>query len=331
MNRAWLEKQANRLWYGRQPLARLLSPLALAYCGAVTLRRLCYRRGWLPVHDAGVPVVVVGNITTGGTGKTPLVIWLAGLLRRAGYRVGIVTRGYGGRARARPRIVHADSDPLQVGDEAVLLASRTGCPVMSGVDRVAAVQHLRAGNGCSLVISDDGLQHYRLGRTVEIAVTDGDRGLGNGLCLPAGPLREPASRLHSVDFHVINGSADGSGWRMRMQLNGVRPLAGGGATLSLDSFRQSQVHAVAGIGHPQRFFDMLRAAGLQVIEHAFPDHHVFSAAELDFGDGLPVLMTDKDAVKCRRFDTENLWSVSVEAVPDPDFGAALLARLQRTH
>ncbi len=327
MSRARLEGLLHRLWYGGSPLAWLLAPLSLPYCLVATARRLAYRRGWLASQTVGVPVVVVGNLSVGGTGKTPLVLWLAQFLGRAGYRVGIVGRGYGGRDTRRPQDVAAGSDPGRVGDEAVLLAARSGRPVVVCRDRVAAARRLVAAHGCDLVLADDGLQHYRLARTLEIAVVDGWRGHGNRLCLPAGPLREPVGRLRDVDFEIVNGG-QGAG-AMRLQVTGVEPVGRAGETARLADFGAGPVHAVAGIGHPRRFFALLRAAGLSVIEHAFPDHHAYRAAELDFGDGLPVLMTGKDAVKCRAFDQPGLWSVQVEARPDAGFEAALLARLQR--
>ena len=328
MIRARLERLLERLWYGGSPLAWLLAPLSLPYCLVASGRRLAYRRGWLAAQAVGVPVVVVGNLTVGGTGKTPLVLWLARLFGDAGWRVGIVGRGYGGRDTRRPRDVSADSDPRQVGDEAVLLAARSGRPVVVCRDRVAAARRLVTTHGCDLVLADDGLQHYRLARTLEIAVVDAQRGLGNRLCLPAGPLREPAARLRGVDFELVNGG-QGVG-AMQLRVTGVEPVGRAGESARLADFGAGPVHAVAGIGHPGRFFAMLRAEGLSVIEHAFPDHHAYRAAELDFGDGLPVLMTDKDAVKCRAFDHPGLWSVGVEARPDAGFGPALLARLQRT-
>lgn len=325
--RAAVEKLVNRLWYGGRHPAWLLAPLALCYCLLARLRRYGYRRGLLSAPALGVPVIVVGNLTAGGSGKTPLVIWLAEFLREAGYRVGIIARGYGGAAGHRPRPVGNDSDPLQVGDEALLLARRTGCPVWIGSDRVAAAHALLQQHDCDLLLSDDGLQHYRLRRALEIAVIDGERRFGNGLCLPAGPLREPLSRLDSVDFTVIHGDEEAGCWRMQLSLSVATPLAGGEG-VPVELFRGRRVHAVAGIGYPPRFFAALRARGIEVLEHPHADHALLRPADLCFGDGMPVLMTEKDAVKCDQFGIDDAWSVAAQTRISPGFGDALLARLR---
>jgi tetraacyldisaccharide 4'-kinase len=274
-----------------------------------------------------VPVIVVGNLTVGGTGKTPLVIWLAEHLRGKGWRPGIVARGYGGRARHWPQQVRGDSDPAVVGDEAVLLAQRSGCPVCVAPDRPAAVAALLQHTDCNLVLSDDGLQHYALGRDIEIVVIDGQRRFGNGFLLPAGPLREPLSRLRRADLVVVNGEARDGELAMRMRRPQVVPLRRPQAVDGIDRFDGAQVHAVAGVGNPRRFFDLLRRHGLQPLEHAFPDHHVFTPGDIRFADGLPVLMTEKDAVKCQRFAGEGYWAVRVEAQPDASFVHQLNERL----
>ncbi|WP_123401564.1 tetraacyldisaccharide 4'-kinase [Inmirania thermothiophila] len=317
-----------RAWYGprHHPLALLLAPLGLLYCGLAAARRGLYRRGLLARHDPGAPVVVVGNLTVGGTGKTPLVAWIVAHLGAAGRRPGIVARGYGGRSRWWPRRVEPGSDPDEVGDEPVLLARRTGVPVWVGPDRVAAARRAVA-EGCDVLVADDGLQHERLARRVEIAVVDGARGLGNRRCLPAGPLREPARRLREVDLVVAHGGGWPGAHRLRLEPEGVVELATGARRAEPASLGP-RVHAVAGIGHPERFFDALRAAGLEVAAHPFPDHHRFRPQELAFGDGLPVLMTEKDAVKCARFARPGLWYVPVRAVVDEAFGARLLALLE---
>lgn len=318
------------LWYGGDPAARALSaalaPLAWLYAGAMLLRHAAYRAGVLSIARLPVPVVVVGNLALGGTGKTPLVAWLAGYLASRGWRPGIVCRGYGGRAARWPQPVHPDSDPVQVGDEPVLLARRTGCAVAAcGPARVRAARELLARDGCDLLLSDDGLQHLALGRDVEIAVLDGVRRHGNGRCLPAGPLREPACRLSSVDLVVANGSARRGEFPMRLVPGPAVNLARPGEQRSLASLAGAPVHAVCGIGHPQRFFDLLAGLGLDVIPHPFPDHHPFEPAQLDFGDAAPVLMTEKDAVKCRRFARPQHWYLPVTAeLPD-----AFCTRLER--
>ncbi|MFL6653097.1 MAG: tetraacyldisaccharide 4'-kinase [Sulfurifustaceae bacterium] len=318
----WIERE----WQTDGVVSRLLAPLAWLYGGAVTLNRHLYRAGWRRSIAFPVPVVVVGNVTVGGTGKTPLVLWVVRYLRERGWRPGIVTRGYGGDARAWPQNVRADSDPSLVGDEPVLLARRSSAPVIADPDRPRAVRELLK-HGCNVVVSDDGLQHYRLRRDVEIAVIDASRGLGNGRCLPAGPLREPAVRLRQVDARVRQGGGNGDAWPMRLVPLEFRQVQPPHRAAPLAAFRGRTVHAAAGIGHPPRFFGTLRGLGVGVIEHAFPDHYRFQRADLPFADGRDVIMTEKDAVKCERFAADHWWYLAVEADLDPAFGDWLLARL----
>ena len=305
-------------WNTLNGVSLLLFPLSLLFGLMAALRRAAYRAGWMRARRFPVPVLVVGNITVGGTGKTPLVIWLAEYLRQQGWRPGIVSRGYGGKARRWPQQVRADSDPATVGDEAVMLAARSGCPMSVGPDRPAAVEALLAHTTVDIVISDDGLQHYALARDLEIAVVDGERRLGNGLLLPAGPLREPKSRLDSVDMVVVNGQGRPGEFSMKIFQPLVRPLAGD-AELPITRFAERKVHAVAGIGNPQRFFRLLAKHRIHIQPHAFPDHHPFCAEDLHFTDELPILMTEKDAVKCRRLPCRDCWVVHVNAQPDASF------------
>lgn len=312
-----MKSRVQARWYSSQPPPLALQPLAALYRTVSRARRsrLTRRAQSLPV-----PVIVVGNIAVGGTGKTPFVIWLIERLRSWGFRPGIVSRGYGGRARVYPYAVRADSDPADSGDEPLLLARRCACPVVVAPDRVAAARVLLASHDIDVVVSDDGLQHYRLARDLEICVVDGARGLGNGALLPAGPLRESPQRLREVDLVVVNGAGwdDPSLHPLRMQLmsHEVRALRGDAAQ-PLSAFRHQRVHAVAGIGNPQRFFEALREQGIEVIAHAFADHHGYSAADLDFADSLPVLMTEKDAVKCAAFAAPHWWAVPVAARLSP--------------
>ena len=311
-------KSPTFIWKPLHPLSLLLWPLSQVFRVLAALRRFGYRSGILRTRRFDVPVLVVGNITVGGAGKTPLVIWAASHLRQLGYRPGVVLRGYGGKASHWPQQVRADSDAEAVGDEAVLIARRTGCPVIVGPDRAEAVGELLKYHDCDLVISDDGLQHYALGRDMEIAVLDGLRRLGNGFLLPAGPLREGRWRLRRVDMIVVNGQGGTGEYSLRASADRVLNLTGGEAR-PLKSFAGTEVHAVAGVGHPERFFTLLERAGVTVIRHPFADHHGFSREDLDFGDERPVLMTEKDAVKCERFARPDWWCVALDALPETAF------------
>jgi len=318
-----------RYWYSRNPVATALWPLGLLFSGLVVLRRQLYSWGLLKPQRVGVPVIVVGNLTVGGTGKTPLVIHLVELLRNAGYRPGIISRGYGGNSPTWPRFVTPDSNPEEVGDEPVLLAQRCRCPILVDPDRVAATRALLSQHDCDVIVADDGLQHYRLARDIEIAVLDGQRRFGNGACLPAGPLREPPSRLRGVDFVISNGAAQVGEYLMTLTGERAVNLKDPNVTCHLSHFRHELVRAVAGIGHPQRFFDDLRRHSLRIVETAFPDHHPYTPTELDFKDALPILMTEKDAVKCRNWAKEWYWYVPVTAQLDALLEQQLLARLSR--
>lgn len=314
-------------WQRLTPLSLVLLPLSVVFCALVWLRRTLYRLRALRSRRFPVAIIVVGNITVGGTGKTPLVIWLTDFLRRAGYRPGVVTRGYLGQSPVWPVAVTKDTAAKLVGDEAVLLARRCHCPVMAGPDRVASVQAL-LDQDCNLIVSDDGLQHYRLRRDLEIAVIDGVRRFGNGLCLPAGPLREPVSRLNTIALRVTNGQPREGELAMQLSPTQFYNLAQPSKNTSAEQLRSTPVHAVAGIGNPERFFESLRALDLLILPHAFPDHHVFEANELDFGDNLPVILTEKDAVKCQHFAKPNVWVLAVDARPDAQLGDNILQRLK---
>jgi len=296
----------------------------------VALRVLPYRWGWRRPARLPAPVVVVGNITVGGTGKTPLVIHLAQRLAAEGERPGILCRGYGGRSTHWPCRIAPDSDPREVGDEPVMIARRSGLPVAAGPDRVAAGRLLLT-QGCTVLLCDDGLQHQALARDFEIAVVDGARGLGNGFRLPAGPLRESAQRLKRVDALVIHGkgfTTERSAYALDLGLGDtVTPLKGDEAR-SLADFVGRRVHAVAGIGHPQRFFSALRQAGLEVVEHPFPDHYDYRAEDFRAIDGV-LLMTEKDAVKCAHFSLPDAWYVPVHVRVDPRLEADVLVRVRQ--
>lgn len=321
--KAALESWLLRRWYGGVAPGMGLRWIAGFYAGLLRLRTWLYRRGLCRVHRLRVPVIVVGNLVAGGTGKTPLTIALAARLADRGWRPGIVSRGHG-RSSDEPVRVRPGMSAEVCGDEPLLIAQRTGLPVLVDRDRVAAARRLIA-EGCNIILSDDGLQHCRLGRDIEIEVLDGQRRHGNGRLLPAGPLREPAGR--PVDLRVVNGGEAREGeWSMTLLLAEAQPLEGG-AGQSLAAFAGSDVHAMAGIGNPARFFDALRAMGLTVHEHAFPDHHDFQRDELRFEPMLPLLMTEKDAVKCAEFPLRDAWVVPASAHLPQGFFDAVFERL----
>ncbi|HEY4583235.1 MAG TPA: tetraacyldisaccharide 4'-kinase [Lysobacter sp.] len=321
-----------RHWYADAPVplpARVVEPV---YAALARLRGALYRRRLLRSRHPGVPVVVIGNVTAGGTGKTPLTIAVVERLREAGWSPGVASRGYG-RSGREPLRVDADSTAAQAGDEPLLIARRTGVPVRVDRDRAAAARDLAAA-GCDVIVCDDGLQHYRLARDIEIEVIDGRRRYGNGRLLPAGPLREPAERAARCDFHVVNLGDGGQGetgfgeWPMRLSVRDALPLHGRRAR-PLTAFAGQRVHAVAGIGDPARFFHTLKSRGIAVVPHAFADHHAFQPSDLEFTSPLPVLMTEKDAVKCAAFAPEHSYAVPVGAELPEAFWTALLDRLQR--
>jgi tetraacyldisaccharide 4'-kinase len=311
-------KPIDAYWDSLNPVSILLYPLSWLFRGLALLRRSFYRLGLFKSVRLPVPVIVIGNISVGGTGKTPLVLYLAQALAKQGFKPGIITRGYGSD-ESGPREVDPDGETAVYGDEPLLLARRSGCPVWVGRNRPEAARALLTHSDCDLLISDDGLQHYALQRDIEIAVVDGDRGFGNGFHLPAGPLREGKSRLKEVDLMVVQGSFDGAGYPMHLQIGAVVSLSDNSLRKDMSSFSGDQVHAMAGIGNPTRFFRSLRDHGINIIEHRFPDHHRFVAHEICPADDLAVIMTEKDAVKCRRFSQPRHWYVEVAAKLDEKF------------
>lgn len=326
----------HRVWYEGAASYRLLLPLTGIYWLLVVVRRFLYEFGILGTRRAVAPVIVVGNITAGGTGKTPVTLWLAQELRERGFAPGIVSRGYGGSKSSSSMRVDPASDPAVVGDEPVLLAKRSGCPVVVDADRFRAAEMLVA-DGANVIIADDGLQHYRLARTYEICVIDGARGLGNRYLLPAGPLRETIARLNEVDQLLLNGAlrvpdaelsvVEQNALVFELVASEVRRL-NGSLTRPIGRFAGTTVHGVAGIGNPQRFFELLRAHGMQVIEHAFPDHAAISRRALKFGDDFEILMTEKDAVKLGTNVADKLWTVPVELQMDPLESGPWLAQIE---
>lgn len=309
-------------WYGKARWTLWLLPLALLYRVVSNLRAL-----WLKnfgQKKIPVPVIVVGNITVGGTGKTPLLIALVTHLQKRGLKPGVVSRGYGGRSEEYPLLLNEQTRAQESGDEPLTIFQRTGCPVCVGSDRVASAHKLIAA-GCNILLSDDGLQHYRLGRDIEIVVVDGIRGFGNGFSLPVGPLRESVARLASVDLIVVNSANSSPAIPYTFHTMSMQPVA-------LQSLTDSKtevffpageaVHAVAGIGNPERFFTTLRQLQWQPVPHVFPDHHDYEASDFQFAETLPVVMTEKDAVKCRAFAKDDWFFLQVAAVLPNDFFTA---------
>ncbi len=328
--RAWLLRR----WYDGGPVWFFI-PLTALFIGLTAIRRWCYRRGIFTAVTLPAPVIVVGNITVGGTGKTPFVVWLAQVLQAQGYQPGIIARGYAGKSEHWPLLVTSATDPMLAGDEAVLLARRTHLPVMVGPDRVNAARCMLEKFPVNVIISDDGLQHYRMARLIDIIMLDGKRGFGNLWRLPAGPLRESTGRLNEADFVVCKtdsaamASMPAGTAVMRLSLGSAIRL-GDGRSVPLAEFSGRQVHAVAGIGHPQQFFEALGKYGLRVDGRALPDHAELSEADLTFDDEAPVLMTEKDAIKCCGLRLPRHWYVpaSVEFTEE-DAARILKSMLQQ--
>jgi tetraacyldisaccharide 4'-kinase len=328
-NDNWVE----RIWYGHSPLVWIFVPFSWLYQSIIAGKSYLYRSGMLKAQRVAVPVIIIGNITAGGTGKTPLTIWLAKALRQHGFTPGIISRGYRGKVGPHPVIVGADSDPAVVGDEAIMLATASECAVVVHPDRVAAAVKA-IETGASLIIADDGLQHTRLARDCEIAVIDGHRGFGNGRLLPAGPLREKPTRLDAVDKVVVQRAARKPRDVLRRTSDrrpfhfDLKPIAlrrlDGSESKTIADFTGRKVHAVAGIGNPNRFFRVLEANGMIVKRHPLPDHAKISAADIVFDDDLDVVMTAKDAVKCRFPEAGQCWCVDADVEFEGEGGEMLL-------
>jgi tetraacyldisaccharide 4'-kinase len=308
-------------WYQGHPALTLLRPLECLYRRVVRGKRARFLAGEGEIYKAPVPLVVVGNITVGGTGKTPLILWMIEHCQRRGLRVGVVSRGYGATPPSLPWRVRAEQSAAQAGDEPLLIVQRSGAPVMIDPDRSRAVRALLDSEPLDLILSDDGLQHYRLARDLELVLIDAARGLGNLRCLPAGPLREPVERLASVDAVLFNGASvdRDEGYAFQLKPSALVNLRSG-QRQPLDFFAPGQaLHAVAGIGNPQRFFNTLEGLHWRPVAHPFADHAAYSAQALTFTPTLPLVMTEKDAVKCRSFAQDDWWYLAVDAVPSSAF------------
>lgn len=324
----------HRVWYENAFLGWVLLPLSAIYWVVTASRRFLYRCGVFRTHRLAVPVIVVGNLTAGGTGKTPIVIWLARQLRARTFSPGIVSRGYGGSGSDEPMRVDAHSDVARVGDEPLLLARRSACPVAVHANRVRAAE-LLIDEGVDVIIADDGMQHYRLGRDYEICVLDGSRGLGNRRLIPAGPLRELPARLSQVDQLLVNGSMTSTDRLTVSEQNAIpfKLSAVEACRLNeslarpIERFSGSRVHAVAGIGNPERFFDLLRTFGMQVIEHPFADHAPLTLDDIRFDDDDAVFMTEKDAVKIGRQASDRYWYVPVTVDFDPALALPMIEQI----
>jgi tetraacyldisaccharide 4'-kinase len=315
-----------KFWYRRGAIAWLLWPVSLVFLIGVLARRVLYALRIFKSAHPGIPVIIVGNLTVGGSGKTPLVLWIAEFLKGKGWSPAILSRGYGARIE-QPRAATIADAATEVGDEPILLARRSGCPVWVGPDRVQVAALVRREEPkVDVLILDDGLQHYAMRRDLEIAVVDA-RGLGNGFVLPAGPLREPRFRLRTVDAVVAHAAFPTKDFAMSLAGEEVHRMTDARERRPLKSFAGQKVHAAAGIGDPNRFFLDLGRAGVKVIPHPFPDHHPFVERDLEFGDDLPVLLTEKDAVKLRSVARPHWWVLPVSARLDPGFGAWLVRKL----
>lgn len=319
-----------RIWSGKSALYLLLLPFSWLYGLIATLLRYSYKQGWKKSWRAPLPVVVVGNLTAGGSGKTPIVIWLVETLKQRGLRAGVVSRGYGGKAAKYPLVLDATTTTAEAGDEPVLIFQRTGAPVAVSPVRSDAVKALLAKHQLDVIVTDDGLQHYALQRDIEVVVIDGVRRFGNGWWLPAGPMRERAARLRTVDAVITNGGTPMANEIGMILDAGPAVNVLNGARCDVTSLRN--VVAMAGIGHPPRFFATLKNLGVNLhAEIAFADHQDYQSDQLKSlaVSGQTLLMTEKDAVKCRSFAEENWWYLPVNATISPIDTDALIGKIER--
>ncbi|THB74090.1 MAG: tetraacyldisaccharide 4'-kinase [Gammaproteobacteria bacterium] len=322
----WLLKK----WSSRNWLTILLLPVSLLYRFVILKKRSAFLTN--PPIKHPIPIVIVGNIYVGGTGKTPIVVHIVNLLKKRGYNPAVISRGYGVKVDI-PKEVGNGSSTKQVGDEPMLIYNNCNVPIVVGPDRNASVEYILQKCDCDIIISDDGLQHYALNRDIEIVVFDGQKGLGNGFLLPAGPLREPFDRINRADFTLINGNSSylkGTSFFLEIE-HAVNMVCGETVDLKQFSIKAGigKVHAVAGIGNPERFFAQLEQFGLEVIRHEYDDHYPYSEHNLDFVDGYPVVMTEKDAVKCMKFAKDDWWMIPASVRFSGDFESQFLAKVKQ--
>ncbi len=305
-----------KFWYRKSFLGYLLSPLGYLYGFLMAIRSFLYKRGIKKSHSMPRPVIIVGNISVGGVGKTPLLIALYQLLKQEGYTPGVVSRGFGAKSKTFPQIVNADSSAEFMGDEPVLIARKTGAPVVIDPIRSRACHYLLDHFSCDVILSDDGLQHLALKRDIEIAVVDPNSPLGNGFCLPAGPLRELPRRLRTVDVVTSSDKIPSAFVNIKT-----------GKMVDLTAFSQKNINAVAGIGQPQQFFEVLRKFGCHILPHVFPDHYAFCSGDLELDNHFPMIMTEKDAIKCETFATDNMWYLDIHCKLSESVKKVVLAKL----
>ena len=339
-------KPINHYWQSINFVSLVLLPVSIIFCLLVIFRRFLYRLGWLNARSSKLPIIVIGNIYIGGNGKTPFVIWLVQALKARGFKPAVVSRGYRadntGNQQTWPRTVDLDASVSQFGDEPVLIHQATQCPVVVDPVRNRAVELIESSTDCDVIISDDGLQHYAMDRLIEINITDVRRKYGNQLCLPAGPLREGIGRLKSIDYIVYNVSSTDSKevtvkdvsreFCMDYDVSSLKALTQNESNtikgaMTLHDFKGKIVHAVAGIGEPDNFFRLLKRSGLDIIEHPFADHYQYQPQDLEFDSQHPIIMTEKDAVKCRRFNLSQCWYLPINARVDEQLLLQLESRL----
>ena len=309
----FLETLIEKVWYSKNIFSLLLSPLSLIYISIIYLRYTLYQLGLISITKINVPTIVIGNIVAGGTGKTPLVIWLAKHFKDKGFLPGIVSRGYGGTYLSNIELVKPTSNPMLVGDEPVIIARNTNCPVVVAKKRAKGAKELVEKYNCNIILCDDGMQHYSLARDIEIAVIDGQRRFGNNYCFPAGPLREPKSRIFKADLIVSKYNARTCEHKMDYTYHQLVSLNELSKTIPISDLHGMTVHAIAGINNPDHFFSYLRSHKLELIVHKFPDHYSYTEDDVKFDDNFPVVMTEKDAVKCQNYSSDKHWYIPISA------------------